>query len=119
MLGRDQLRLAVCAKMAELGIDAILYPLQKVLVVPAGAREQSERNGALSHGTGFPVVTFPGGFSAPTASAPLGVPIGAELLGRDYSEARLLSLAYALEQAARTRKAPLSVPPLGAQRPIG
>jgi amidase len=112
MLSRDQLRLAVCAKMAELGIDAILYPQQRILVVPATEREQAERNGALSHGTGFPAVTFPGGFSAPSASAPQGVPIGAELLGRDYSEAQLLSLAYAVEQTAKTRKAPLSVPPL-------
>jgi amidase len=112
MLSRDQLRLAVAAKMAELGIDAILYPQQRILVVVAGAREQAERNGALSHGTGFPAVTFPGGFSAPSASAPQGVPIGAELLGRDYSEAQLLSLAYAVEQTAKTRKAPLSVPAL-------
>jgi amidase len=112
MLSRDQLRLAVAAKMAELGIDAILYPQQRILVVVAGAREQAERNGALSHGTGFPAVTFPGGFSAPSASAPQGVPIGAELLGRDYSEAQLLSLAYAVEQTAKMRKAPLSVPAL-------
>ena len=112
MLSRDRLRLAVSAKMAELGIDAILYPQQRILVVPAGESEQRERNGALSHGTGFPAVAFPGGFSPPTASAPLGVPIGAELLGRDYSEAQLLSLAYAVEQAANTRRPPLSVPPL-------
>jgi Asp-tRNA(Asn)/Glu-tRNA(Gln) amidotransferase A subunit family amidase len=112
MLRRDQLRLAVAAKMAELGIDAILYPQQRILVVPAGEHEQGERNGILSHGTGFPAVTFPAGFSAPTASAPLGVPIGAELLGRDYSEAQLLSFAYAFELAANPRRAPLSVPPL-------
>ncbi|MDB5775594.1 MAG: gatA [Herbaspirillum sp.] len=111
-LSREQLRLAVSAKMAELKLDAILYPLQQILVVPAGDRDQPERNGALSYGTGFPAVTFPGGYSTPTASAPLGVPVGAELLGREYSEAHLLSLAYAVEQAAKTRKAPLSVPPL-------
>ena len=38
------------------------------------AADQLERNGTLSNGTGFPAVTFPGGFSTPTASAPLGVP---------------------------------------------
>lgn len=111
-LSRDQLRLAVSAKMAELKLDAILYPQQQILVVPVGQRDQPERNGALSYGTGFPAVTFPGGFSAPSANAPEGVPIGAELLGRDYSEAQLLSLAYAVEQAAKVRKAPLSVPAL-------
>jgi amidase len=111
-LSRDQLRLAVSAKMADLKIDAILYPQQQILVVPAGERDQPERNGALSYGTGFPAVTFPGGFSAVSATAPQGVPIGAELLGRDYSEGQLLSLAYAFEQASKIRKAPLSVPAL-------
>jgi amidase len=87
MLNRDKLRLAVATQMTDLNLDAILYPLQKILVVPVTAEDQLERNGTLSSGTGFPAVTFPGGFSAPTASAPLGVPVGAELLGLDYTEA--------------------------------
>jgi Asp-tRNA(Asn)/Glu-tRNA(Gln) amidotransferase A subunit family amidase len=112
MLNRDKLRLAVAAKIAELNLDAILYPLQKILVVPITAGDQAERNGALSNGTGFPAVTFPAGFSAPSASAPLGVPIGGELLGLDYTEDRLLAYAYAFEQAAGLRKPPASTPPL-------
>jgi Asp-tRNA(Asn)/Glu-tRNA(Gln) amidotransferase A subunit family amidase len=111
-LSRDKLRLAVSSKMAELKLDAILYPLQKVIVAPTGQADQPERNGTLSNGTGFPAVTFPGGFSTPTATAPLGIPIGAELLGRDYCEPLLLSLAYSFEQAAKIRKAPLSTPAL-------
>jgi Asp-tRNA(Asn)/Glu-tRNA(Gln) amidotransferase A subunit family amidase len=97
--------------MAELNIEAILYPLQKVLVSLVGV-PQPERNGTLSNGTGFPAVCFPGGFSTPTASAPLGVPVGAELLGREFSEPRLLSLAYAYEQASKARKLPVSTPAL-------
>jgi amidase len=112
MLNRDKLRLAVAKKMADLDLQAILYPLQKILVAPVTAEEQLERNGTLSNGTGFPAVTFPGGFSAPTSSAPLGVPVGAELLGPDYSEARLLGYAYAFEQASGFRKLPQSTPPL-------
>jgi Asp-tRNA(Asn)/Glu-tRNA(Gln) amidotransferase A subunit family amidase len=38
--------------------------------------------------------------------------VGAELLGLDYSEAELLALAYAFEQASRLRKPPNSTPPL-------
>jgi amidase len=110
-VNREKLRLAVSAKMAELDIQAILYPLQKVLVAPVGI-PQPERNGTLSNGTGFPAVCFPGGFSAPTATAPIGVPVGAELLGREYSEPLLLALAYAYEQAAKTRTPPGSTPPL-------
>ena len=112
MLNRDKLRLAVATKMAELDLDAILYPLQKILVVPITADDQTERNGTLSNGTGFPAVTFPAGFSTPTASAPLGVPIGGELLGLDYTEDKLLAYAYAFEQAVAVRKPPVSTPPL-------
>jgi Asp-tRNA(Asn)/Glu-tRNA(Gln) amidotransferase A subunit family amidase len=112
MLNRDKLRLAVVKKMADLNLDAILYPLQKILVVSITAEDQTERNGTLSNGTGFPAVTFPGGFSTPSASAPLGVPVGAELLGLDYTEAKLLAYAYAFEQATQLRRLPVSTPPL-------
>ena len=112
MLNRDKLRLAVAKVMANANLDAIIYPLQKVLVAPITAADQLERNGTLSNGTGFPAVTVQAGFSTPTASAPLGVPVGAELLGLDYSEDRLLSYAYALEQATQPRKGPRSTPPL-------
>jgi amidase len=112
MLNRDKLRLAVAKFMADNNLDAVLYPHQKILVVPVGSRDQFERNGTLSNSTGFPAVTFPVGFSAPTPTAPLGVPVGGELLGPDYSEVRLLALAYAFEQAAQVRKPPASTPPL-------
>lgn len=112
MLNRDKLRLSVAKKMADLNLDAILYPLQKILVVPITAEDQTERNGTLSNGTGFPAITFAGGFSTPTTSAPLGVPVGAELLGLDYTEAKLLAYAYAFEQATQLRKLPVSTPPL-------
>ena len=51
-------------------LDALLYPHQRRLVVPLG-EDQAERNGVLSNSTGFPALTFPGGFSPPTADAPI------------------------------------------------
>ena len=113
-LNRDKSRLALATKFADLNLDAVLYPLQKILVVPLTADDQTERNGTLSNGTGFPAVTFPAGFSAPSASAPLGVPVGGELLGLDYSEDRLLAYAYAFEQATGVRKPPVSTFPIAA-----
>jgi Asp-tRNA(Asn)/Glu-tRNA(Gln) amidotransferase A subunit family amidase len=98
--------------MAENKLDAILYPHQKRLVVPIG-QEQADRNGVLSNSTGFPAITFPGGFSMPTATAPLGVPVGIELLGPEWSEAALIKLAYGFERFASIRKPPLSTPALG------
>ncbi len=111
-MNREKLRIALAAKMASMDLNAILYPMQSVLVYPIGQPSQPERNGVLSNATGFPAVTFPGGFSKPTASAPIGVPIGAELLGLDYTEQDLLSYAYAFEQAYDLRKPPVSTPPL-------
>ena len=108
---RNVLRQAVMTAIAANRLDAILYPHQKRLVVPIG-EDQAERNGVLSNSTGFPALTFPGGFSPPTASAPIGVPIGLELLGPEWSEPTLLRLAYAYEQASRHRKPPRSTPPL-------
>jgi Asp-tRNA(Asn)/Glu-tRNA(Gln) amidotransferase A subunit family amidase len=108
---RGALRQAVMTAIAAHQLDAILYPHQKRLVVPIG-EDQAERNGVLSNSTGFPALTFPGGFSPPTASAPIGVPIGLELLGPEWSEPVLLKLAFAYEQATRHRKPPRSTPPL-------
>ena len=108
---RDELRQAVMTAMAEHELDALLYPHQRRLVASIG-EPQLERNGVLSNGTGFPAITVPGGFSAPSASAPLGIPIGVELLGPDWSEPRLIALAYAFEQATRHRRPPVSAPRL-------
>ena len=108
---RQALREAVMTAMVEHGLDAILYPHQRRLVARIGA-PQLERNGVLSNGTGFPALTIPGGFSPPTASAPIGVPVGIELLGPEWSEPRLFALAYAFEQGARLRRPPRSTPRL-------
>ncbi len=108
---RDRLRVAVLDAMARQRLDAVLYPHQRRLVAAIGD-EQLERNGVLSNGTGFPAITLPAGFSTPTASAPLGVPVGLELLGREWSEALLIRLGYAFEQATGQRRMPISTPPL-------
>jgi Asp-tRNA(Asn)/Glu-tRNA(Gln) amidotransferase A subunit family amidase len=108
---RAALRQAVMTAIAGHRLDAILYPHQKRLVVPIG-EDQAERNGVLSNSTGFPALTFPGGYSPPTETAPIGVPIGLELLGPEWSEPMLLKLAFAYEQSAKHRRAPRSTPAL-------
>jgi amidase len=115
-LRRNELRQAVMTLMAANTLDAILYPHQRRLVVPIG-EEQVDRNGVLSNSTGFPAITFPGGFSAPTTSAPVGVPVGIELLGREWSEPTLLKLAYAFQEQARIRRPPPGFAPLSRSTP--
>lgn len=98
-------------------LDALVYPLQKRLVVPIGELNQSDRNGIVAGLTGYPALDVPAGFSTPTEKAPLGVPVGLDLLGRPWEEGKLLGLGYAFEQASRQRRPPSSVPPLVDVRP--
>jgi amidase len=52
---------------------------------------------------GYPNVTVPAGFV-------FGLPVGISFIGRPWSEASLLKLAYAFEQATRHRRAPRFLP---------
>lgn len=115
VLRRKEVRQAVMTLMADNELDAILYPHQRRLVASIG-EPQLERNGVLSNSTGFPAITFPGGFSEPMPSAADGVPIGIELLGPEWSEPLLLTLAYAFETAVRVRQPPGSTPVLRGHR---
>jgi Asp-tRNA(Asn)/Glu-tRNA(Gln) amidotransferase A subunit family amidase len=87
-------------------LDALIYPEQKNLVVKTGSPSQSGRNGILAALTGSPVVVVPAGFSAPSAEAPIGVPIGVEILGLPWSEGRLLSIAHQISELTPVRKMP-------------
>ena len=99
--------------MAEHGIDAFLYPLQSVLVVHTiDGRGQTGRNGLMASVMGLPAITLPGGFSSVTPSAPLGVPVGVELMGAPFSEETLIGMGYAYEQATRHRRPPAAFPDL-------
>jgi Asp-tRNA(Asn)/Glu-tRNA(Gln) amidotransferase A subunit family amidase len=77
-----------------------------------GEMNQAERNGILAALAGFPAITVPAGFSTPTESAPIGVPVGIEFLGPAFSEPQLFQIAYGFEQATHARKPPQSTPPL-------
>lgn len=87
-------------------LDALVYPEQKNLVVKTGSPSQSGRNGILAALTGSPVVVVPAGFSAPSDDAPIGVPIGMEILGLPWSEGRLLSIAQQISELTPLRKMP-------------
>ncbi|MGE8320445.1 MAG: amidase family protein [Comamonas sp.] len=105
------LRERLLALMEVHRLDALVFPHQRRLVAPIGT-SQAERNGVLASATGFPAIVIPAGFSAPDEQAPLGVPVGLELFGRPFSEAALLRLAYAAEQALGARRPPHSAPAL-------
>jgi amidase len=112
---RSELQQRVMKIMADERLDAIMFPHQQRLVVPIG-ETQVERNGALGSVTGFPSIVVPGGFSSPSPTATLGVPVGIEFLGRPWSEGLLVQIGYSYEQATMHRRPPASVPPLLAAR---
>jgi len=55
---------------------------------------------------GYPNINVPAGFSH-------NLPIGISFFGRPYSEATLIKIAYAYEQATKHRKPPQFIPTLG------
>jgi amidase len=102
----EEIKVEVANLMAKNELDALVYPYQKCLVVPIGATFQKDRNGIIAGLSGFPAIVVPAGFSSPTDSAPIGVPVGLEFLGRPWQEPELLMLAYGFEQATHARRAP-------------
>jgi Asp-tRNA(Asn)/Glu-tRNA(Gln) amidotransferase A subunit family amidase len=111
----DEIRIEVADLMAKNQLDALVYPHQKCLVLPIGSTFQKDRNGIIAALAGFPAIEVPAGFSTPTADAPLGVPVGMELLGRAWAEPELIRLAFGFEQATHLRKPPVSTPALASQ----
>lgn len=89
-------------------LDALIYPEQKNLVVKVGSASQSGRNGVLAAVTGSPVVVIPAGFSKPHDDAPMGVPVGMEILGLPWSEGKLLDLAQGISELMPARRVPSS-----------
>jgi Asp-tRNA(Asn)/Glu-tRNA(Gln) amidotransferase A subunit family amidase len=99
---REKLRTAVVALMDAMRLDALIYPtwsnpprLIGDLNTPGG-----DNNQLFAPSTGFPAMTVPMGDTHGT------LPAGLQFLGRAWSEAKLLELAYAYEQATHHRHPP-------------
>src|SRR5262249_32940797 len=104
LAGRAELRQAVLVCMDELPYDALLYPVSRIKAPTVEA--SAPHNVALAPCIGLPARARPAGFTQE------GLPVGMELLGRPWSEGRLLALGYAYEQAVHPRRVPGSTPPL-------
>lgn len=91
--------------MAENNLDAMVYPHQQQLVCKVGDH-QLQRNGVFCSSIGFPSICVPAGF-APSEHAPIGVPVGMEIMGRPWTESLLIEIAYGFEQHTHFRKEPV------------
>lgn len=106
IMKKIELRNTVMNIMAKYELDAIVYPHQKRPVVKVG-EPQVERNGVLGAVTGFPSCVVPAGFTKPDDNAPIGVPVGMEILCREWDEPTLIEIAYGFEQSTHYRKPPV------------
>ena len=107
-------RARITAFMDSLGLDALAYPTSTRRPVLIGD-PQLGTTCALAAQTGLPAISMPAGFTSD------GLPAGLELMGRPYSDARLVAFAYAFEQAGPRRRPPASTPALvdgRAPRPV-
>jgi amidase len=108
----DAIKIELANLMAQNNLDALVFPHQKCLVVPIGETNQPGINGVVAALAGFPSIVVPAGFSTPTTSALIGVPVGMEIVGHPFAEPELLKLAFGFEQATQARKPPQSTPAL-------
>jgi amidase len=101
------LKLSLVTLFAKYQLDAIIYPHQTVLVAPAGSPVQPGRNGLLTSLTGTPGLVIPMGFSVPTPTAKLGVPIGMEVIGLWGQDHKILGIGEMLEGMLPPRREPI------------
>jgi amidase len=109
--------LATCRSLArEQGIDAVMNKHKlDALIAPTGspAFMIDPINGDHFIGgsstaaavAGYPSISVPAGFAHE-------LPIGLSFVGRAWSEAKLIALAYAFEQKTKHRRAPKFLPTL-------
>ncbi|NJD20745.1 MAG: amidase, partial [Gemmatimonadetes bacterium] len=100
-----QLRVAATVVMDSLGLAALVYPTMNVQPSINPDPQRGSTCG-LSAQSGLPAISVPAGFTSS------GLPMGMEILGRAFDDARLVGMAYAYEQATRWRRTPASTPPL-------
>lgn len=106
IIKRMELRNFIMSILAKYDLDAIVYPHQKRPVVKVG-EAQVDRNGVIGSVTGFPSIVLPAGFTSPTDTAPIGVPVGIEILAKEWDEPLLLELGYSFQEATKMRRIPV------------
>ena len=110
---REQLLQNMAQAMADARVTALAYKAvehQPTLIAEATTPPYRSNGGVVSLNTFLihtPTITVPMGFTAD------GIPAGLAFLGLPFSDAELIRLAYAYEQATRHRRPPAATPPLG------
>ncbi|MBF5056636.1 amidase [Alcanivorax sp. 521-1] len=91
--------------------DVLLYPSVLSLAPDVGGSPSAGSNNRLSPFSGFPALTMPAGM----ADTDPALPVGMEMLAREFDEGTLIKLAYAYQELAEPRQAPTFTPELEEQ----
>jgi hypothetical protein len=103
---RSVVRETVLKVMDSERLDALAYPTLRRTAARIGEAQRGG-NCSLSSVSDLPAITVPAGFAQDD-----GLPVGLELLGRQFSDGTLVKFAYAFEQGTRHRRPPaLTSPP--------
>jgi Asp-tRNA(Asn)/Glu-tRNA(Gln) amidotransferase A subunit family amidase len=105
MIKRTAIRQAVLAVFEEDRLAAVVYPTLRRKAARIGDA-QAGSNCQLSAHSGLPALGIPAGFTDD------GVPVGMDVMGRDFSDAELLSIGFSIEQTLKLRRTPFSTPAL-------
>jgi Asp-tRNA(Asn)/Glu-tRNA(Gln) amidotransferase A subunit family amidase len=99
------------AAMDSARLDALVFPVWTFPPKINGDRGQTPQGSLtfIGSATQWPVVVVPMGFVYEN------LPMGFQILGRPWTEAQLIKLAYAYEQVTHHRRPPPNAPPL----PVG
>ena len=112
MLARDELMVSVMKLMADAGVDAIVHKTvehQPTLINEGLGPPHYDMRGTTHLNTFLvyvPSISVPAGFTTE------GLPVGITFLGRPYTDATMVKLAYAYERATGHRRAPTLTPAL-------
>jgi hypothetical protein len=102
---RGELKEKLLKTMKSERLDVIVYPTLRVKPARVGDPQTGSSCMVSAH-SGLPAFSMPAGFTRD------GVPVGIELLGKEFEEGKLIAMAYAYEQAARPRRPPARTPSL-------
>lgn len=93
------------------GYDVLLYPTMHGLPSILGGTPNAGKHNRLSPFSGFPAMNLPAAM-VDQADSNIKIPVGMEILGREFDEPILFKIAYAWQQYAHIRQAPTNTPEL-------